>query len=262
MMPTLEALGKDFAPLAVKLAAGTIDWTTGQLVATGSAAARKEALRQAAANMLSLMGELEAGPSGFFLDRYGGGPTVESLLSDFAGDAEDVEAKAGRTTVRLRVPIHGLRSAVFARQVYYSGWPQWDIPRPRSGAAKFEAVVFDARETGFAPVIYPRVTLGGGACIFDGFFLRRDAPGPAARPLYVTHSPRAPAATKPAALPPALALTGGGRGLVLRAVVPSGRAGRGSLVLHDDDAPRLADCANAEKLLQAGDVVIVADVPG
>ncbi len=255
---TLEAMGKSFAPLIARLPAGRIDWTAGQIVAEGSAsgerrAAAGQALAKAAANAVALLNELEVGPSGFFLDRHGGGPSVDSALKDFPPAEEHFDPAGATASAVLRIPIHGPRGAVFARQVYYSGWPQWDVPAPNPSATRFDAVVFDARGTGFSPVVYPRVTQPGGEAIFDGFWLRRDGLLPPARPLYVTVAPGGPAS-----LGEVLALAGGKRAIVFRASPPA-RAERGALVVHGDDQPRLAACANLEDLLLAGQAAIVAD---
>jgi hypothetical protein len=255
---TIDALGKGFGSVVVELPGGRIDWTRWELAAVGTAraagagedAARRQARTKSAENAIELMGKLEVGPSGFFLDRFGGGPTVETVLKDFTSVEVAFDAAAGAATARLRVPVHGPVSVASARQVYYSGWPQWAVPGAAESARRFEAVVFDARGADFAPVIYPRVSLPDGTGLFDGFWLRRDLPGGTTRPVYATYAG--------GRLPEAAALAGGGRAMVLRTVAPE-KAHRGSLVVHADDVSRLADCANLEDLLMDGQVAIIVD---
>ena len=268
---TVEALGADFRPLVRKTPAGRIDWTRGQIVAAGigrargasaqdAAMAKRAARLVAARNAILLMTGVEAGPAGRFGDIRKGQLTAEGVLKDFKEVSVAFDPGTRTATATLRVPIHGAKGMVAMRHVIL-GLPlrRWRPPRARKPAAKIDAVVIDARGSGFVPCVYPRLITPEGRFVLDGVYLRRDDPTRVNRPLYVAYAPKsAKPTTRPAKLPKVLTFgRDRRRAIVLRAVRVSRKPA--GLVLDAADVERLGRHPGVERLLELGEVAIVVD---
>ena len=285
---TVEAMGEGFGPVVVTTRSGRVNWTAGRIVAASTAAAggrgkadvakARSAARQAAGHQaILLMQGIDAGPVGQFGDAVRGGLTVEGALRDYRGLTVSFDAETRTATAALRIPIHGPRGMVAMRHVILGlPLPRWKPPAAKPGAAKIDAIVIDARGTGFRPCVYPRLITSDGKAVFDGTHLRRDDPTRRNRPLYVTcrKTPAAPT-TKPGlesrqvgtkgrevvSLPRLPGLLPFGtppkRAAVVRASALSERPA--GLLLNEDDLRALSRHPGVRRLLDAGEVAIVVD---
>lgn len=267
---TAAALGKDFRPFVQKTAMGEIDWTAAKLRAVGSAtaagkapadvAAARQAARQAAANnAVALMNSIRVGPSGYYMDIPHRPLTAQAVLADCKDVAVRFDAAKAGATAEIRAAFHGVEGIVGRRHVYSSVGPDWVSPAARAGAETVDALVVDARGSGYKPCLFPRILTWSHACCFDGIWLRRDDPSRANRPLWVVHAPSAAsAAAKLAPLPATIPFGRGRKALVVRATAGADRL-TGSLVLDASGTQALSRFAGVAEALALGEVVIVTD---
>ncbi|MGB2822106.1 MAG: hypothetical protein WBF17_14070 [Phycisphaerae bacterium] len=280
---TVEALGKGFGPLVVRTPEGTVNWTAGEILAVGTAKSRRAARSAAANSAILLMQGIDAGPPGRFGDAVRGGLTVEGVLKDFPDLTVRFDPKTLTATAALRIPIHGRKGMVAMRHVILGlPLPRWEPPAGKTAAERIDAIIIDARGTGFRPCVYPRLIAPDGRAVLDGTHLRRDDPTRRNRPLYVTYAPPSKKQRPPSEQTPGLEPTRSvakGRGapslpslprtilfgtprkcaFIIRAVRPSEKPA--GLILSGDDLRALSRYTGVMDLLELGEAGIVVDPP-
>ena len=189
----LKQLPKAFAHVVEPIRGGRIDWTTGELLASGQAKARADAARPeamarrgarlvAARNVMLMLAGVRIGPDGRPANVKSGTLAVDAVLKNFREVSSRYDTKTRTATVTLAVPLYGINGVVTVRGLIAAR------PRRRwnrvgaAGAGKADVVVIDARRCGFIPAASLRIVTETGHTVFslhDVKAARRTAQPPA-----------------------------------------------------------------------------------
>jgi len=162
-----RAVRREFKPLIENIRSGQINWTTGEIIAVGTAKSRGPSDGQAIAmalrgarvvaarNAVLATGGIRVGPDGRFNIKHGD-VKVDAVLKNFREVSSHYDPKKRTATVKLALPIYGAQGLVTIRGL--------KIHKPRRRGqnisvmrGKADAVVIDARGTGFAPSLTPQL---------------------------------------------------------------------------------------------------------
>lgn len=168
-------------PLVQKTAYGEIDWTRGVIVASGEGKAEGQggnaeamALRAArvaaARNAILLVGALRLDPQGRPANIPAGRLTADAVLKDFAETSSSFDSHSRVACVSLSAPIYGVRGVIALAGLTI---PVEGGPHNGALAGGNDIMVIDARQTGFAPTLGPRLASADGKVLFDAADLQR-----------------------------------------------------------------------------------------
>ena len=169
--------GTEFRRAVEPVAGGEIDWTRGHVIGTGTtkvagrdeqaaAMARRGARVLAIRNAALATRGIRIGPDGKVPKIKDGAIAADMIVKGAKELSADHDRAKGTVTVRVALPLHGTDGVVKAMGV---------VPvkpkNPHGGGAmaggRFDAVVIDARGTGFRPCLAPRIASKSGAAILS-----------------------------------------------------------------------------------------------
>ena len=250
---------------------GEVNWTTGQIIATGEGKAHGTSAQQAemaqraarlaaAHNALLILAGVRVGPGGQFKDIASGNVKVQGVLENFEEVSSTFDPQTRTATVKLAVPIYGAHGAVKLFGVELAGRVKPVAPPPGQKKADIRLIIIDARNTSLRPSVLPRIAKASGEVIFD------PAPAPAAKaaaPLQPVVFVRMLPDEKLDKAMPVEDQDKKGQVVVLTAQRPpeSLQKSPGTITLSDDDANDLMSFLATGGLLDKGQVVVVTDPP-
>jgi hypothetical protein len=265
----LKALGAEPSALVERIDGGQINWTTAEVFAVGEGKAAglsgqqidmaKRAARLAAArNVVLVLAGIRTGPGGRFRNFREGTISVDAVVRDFQEASDDFDRATRIATVRLKMPLYGAQGAVRIGGLVLAG-PVGPAKALAVKGGQPQIIVIDARGTGFAPCMLPRIARPSGQTVFEPVQAGFDPAAAQRPPVVYLHLDRHDELTPTKPKTPAAAGTDG-PAVIYRAQKSPPRS-PGTLVLSDEDASDLIDYIASGGLLSAGRVVVVSDSP-
>ena len=174
-----QATGATFRPLVRKAKGGRIDWTRGEVRATGTgkstgtsgqsvAMAKRAARAVAARNVALLLAGIRVGPGGRFAKVRRGRLSVDAILTGLREVASRFDSKTRTATVTLAMPLYGVKGMLVTHRLQLTRpRARWRFGAHYALIGEPSVVIIDARRMRFEPVVLPRLTTGSGQVVFD-----------------------------------------------------------------------------------------------
>jgi len=254
-----EATGATFSHVVGKVKGGRIDWTRGEVLATGtgkatgtggqSAAMAKRAARAVAArNMALLLAGIPVGPGGRFANVRRGRLRVDAVLTGLREVSSRFDAKTRTATVTLAMPLHGAKGMLVAGRLQLTrAKERWRFGAHYALIGEPSVIIIDARRVRFGPVVLPRLVTRSGQVVFDASDVDRSVLLARGMTAWAKLPAKAPLAARAKAGHPAVILT------------PDDGKNRGVLVLDRDDLQALRVYSGTRHVMRQGRVLIVVD---
>ncbi|MDP7637350.1 MAG: hypothetical protein QF577_07365 [Phycisphaerae bacterium] len=172
-----KIFARTLTPLAEPVAGGSINWTTGEILAVGEAKVRtadqqgiamagRGARLLAARNTVLMRRGIRVGPGGRFTDVKQGQVAVDAVLKGFREVSSVYDPKTQRVRVTLSVPIYGIDSVMTVRGLALERLGRrWYWPKAHQ-AGKADVVIIDARRCSFVPAVLLQIVTRSGQTVF------------------------------------------------------------------------------------------------